>query len=240
MDVRSGIPRLGVALLLPAWGLSTEPGWDAALGIGMQRRESISFGPAQIGGSNQSPVVIRGAWDLESGLAAGGGTRPQWTAACSTVRNIECDEQTFSAGYQRVYWSREDHRTHGGIGAEIRGSHRVGKDFQAWYKIPATGFGIPPGSYYGASLPVSLGGSEVWEVRPVLRAFLGFRGLLVPFFPYFQFWKGQPGEFHSITRLEVAVPLWRQSSEGNRGLLLKLAPGPEFVYSVGVRFNPAR
>jgi hypothetical protein len=212
-------------------------GWDAMLGVGMQRREAITLGPATVGGSNQTSLGLRLTWDQGSRLATGGMVRDQWTVALSTARNIECDEQTLALGCQRVYWAQGPFRLHAGVGAELRGSRRVGKDFDADYKVPATGPWDPPGSYYGASLPVHLGGTTVWEARPTLRAFVGFRGIPIPFYPSLWVWGREPGRVHSLTRLEVALPLWKEGGSGSQGLLRKLAPGLEFHVSMGVRFN---
>lgn len=224
-------------LLLCASTWLAAQGWDATLGVGMQRRESIPLGPASLGGTNQTPVTFRLDWDRVSRLATHGVLRDQWTVAYSTARNIECDEQTLALGCQRVYWDQGPFRMHAGLGAELRGSRRIGKDFDVYYKVPATDPWSPPGSYYGASIPVHLGGTTAWEARPMLRAFVGCRGILIPIFPFLLMWGRQPGAVHSLTRIEVALPLWRQGGEGAQGTLRKLAPGPEFNVSMGVRFN---
>ncbi|HJV89263.1 MAG TPA: hypothetical protein VJ623_03075 [Holophagaceae bacterium] len=207
------------------------------LGVGMQRRESIPLGPAMVGGNNQTSLGFRLAWDHAPRLATRGVFRDQWTVALSTARNTECDEQTLALGCQRVYWDQGPFRLHAGVGAELRGSRRIGKDFDAHYKVPATAPWDPPGSYYGASIPVQLGGTTVWEARPALRAFVGFRGIPIPFFPFLLVWGRQPGQVHSLTRFEVALPLWKEGGTGSQGMLRKLAPGPEFNVSMGVRFN---
>lgn len=130
---------------------------------------------------------------------------------------------------------------HGGLGAELRIQAFEGKDLQAWHPIPSqppyTPWN-PQGSYSGHTLSVPLGGVTAWEIRPYLRAHLGWRGILLPLghLGELLWYLTQGGkQIHPITQVEVGLPLGRRGGDGVRGTLLHMAPGAELTVAFGIR-----
>lgn len=219
--------------------------WDATAGIAVQRRPSVTYGPATLAGTNLSPLVLRFSVQHPE---LPGGTRVAWTVAILSDNSVEdCRSEAIALGASLVRWSSRPMRLHGGLGAELRLERMTGKDFQAHYLVPAeppyTPWN-PPGSFSGFALPVHLGGTTVHQVRPYLRAHLGWRGILLPIAPLGDLlWLLTLGgeAIHPITRLEVALPLGRRGGEGPEGLLRHMAPGAEATFSFGLRVGgPSR
>jgi hypothetical protein len=148
----------------------------------------------------------------------------QWQALAQTGSNHDLAYAMAGAGWQRSWWT-EHHGAQAALGAELRAERYQGRTSLA-------------------SGPSPLDHDQAWMFRPWVRAQVGFRGILIPFLPdpagRFLVWLTQGGTYtHPFTRLEVAVPLWREGGDGPNGLLRQMAPRWEASIQFGMRFGYA-
>lgn len=195
---------------------------------GVEVALGVSVGPTARGaapgssGDNTTAFQARVGWDHSASLIK----MNQWQALAQAGSSHDLQYAMAGAGWQRSWWT-EEHGLQGALGAELRLERYEG------HSSLATG-------------PSPLEGDRAWMVRPWLRAQAGFRGILIPFLPDrtgdLLAFLTQGGTYtHPFTRLELAVPLWRQGGEGPQGLLRQMAPRWEASVQFGVRFgHPSR
>ena len=231
------IPTL---LLTLSGGLAAQAPGERELTVGGAFHQTGASweGPVKLGHENLGALVADYVQPL--GRFPARGVLRLETGANGYVRM-----ESLAVGLQKVAVGREGlFQVKGYVGVDVRVEHLRGRKldegqqgYHVWVQQPwGSGFIWQP-------YPVNLRHAEAWMLRPWVRMGCSLRGLWLPDPVFFltgypliaRLTQGGPTT-HPITRLEVAMPLWRQGGEGRTGQLRQMAPGFELDYQLGMQF----